>query len=420
MNLLVLLLAIFPIIMTIGTVLGNILVLIAVVLSNGHPTRFLIANLAVADLFVGTIVMPLAVSNILTRSRWIYGLGLCKLWISLDVICSTASIVTLCAISCDRYIGVTRPLQYNVYVTRTRVLYTCFGIWLISVAILSATVRWTRSEVLDWKCNVAAELRLVFESTIGSFFIPLIIICFLYYRIFQVVNKGYCPSAKPASIQYKGKKRVRVTLLSWAQYREPEKERQCRRAFQKQRKTAKTLGIVVGAFILCWTPFFVLHSLSGLFETQLVPHYIMDIFTWLGYFNSMLNPFIYGTTMKSFRNSFRSIIVHINFCLLISNRFFNNRKEIKRSGLHISTKQYSTRIVTADSSLSEIHISNEHLSDKELAKALKLTPRSHADANFAQKLSNDLKVNKTNSDSITSLLNLKLYSMLVNFRSTDL
>ncbi|VDK68568.1 unnamed protein product [Gongylonema pulchrum] len=64
-----------------------------------------------------------------------------------------------------------------------------------------------------------------------------------------------------------------------------EKERQRRRAFHKQQKAAKTLAIVVGAFILCWTPFFAIHSLCGLTETELVPDYLMDIFTWLGYFN---------------------------------------------------------------------------------------------------------------------------------------
>ncbi|VDK31174.1 unnamed protein product [Gongylonema pulchrum] len=50
--------AAFPIIMTFGTVTGNIFVLIAVSLSNGHPTKLLIANLAAADLLVG-MVFPL-------------------------------------------------------------------------------------------------------------------------------------------------------------------------------------------------------------------------------------------------------------------------------------------------------------------------------------------------------------------------
>uniref|UniRef100_A0A9J2PBU2 G-protein coupled receptors family 1 profile domain-containing protein n=1 Tax=Ascaris lumbricoides TaxID=6252 RepID=A0A9J2PBU2_ASCLU len=75
----------------------------------------------------GIVVMPLAISNILTESRWLYGMLLCKVWTSLDVICCTASIVTLCAISADRFIGVTRPLQYAQLVTTRRVFYSCGG-----------------------------------------------------------------------------------------------------------------------------------------------------------------------------------------------------------------------------------------------------------------------------------------------------
>lgn len=71
--------------------------------------------------------MPLATSNIVTNDRWLFGRATCRIWIALDIVCCTASIVTLCLISIDRFIGVTRPLEYTLLVTRKRLLVGCSG-----------------------------------------------------------------------------------------------------------------------------------------------------------------------------------------------------------------------------------------------------------------------------------------------------
>ncbi|CAF1267807.1 unnamed protein product [Adineta steineri] len=75
--------------------------------------------------------------------------------------------------------------------------------------------------------------------------------------------------------------------------------------FMKEQKTAKTLAIVVGGFILFWLPFFIMyvippkiHGFSDLTST---------LITWLGYFNSVINPFIYAYCSKQFRMAFWNI-----------------------------------------------------------------------------------------------------------------
>ncbi|CAF4390554.1 unnamed protein product, partial [Adineta steineri] len=75
--------------------------------------------------------------------------------------------------------------------------------------------------------------------------------------------------------------------------------------FMKEQKTAKTLAIVVGGFILFWLPFFIMyvippkiHGFSDLTAT---------LITWLGYFNSVINPFIYAYCSKQFRMAFWNI-----------------------------------------------------------------------------------------------------------------
>ena len=82
--------------------------------------NYLIASLAVADLLVAALVMPLAAVNEVS-SRWFLGAALCDAWTSFDVLCCTSSILHLVAISLDRYWAVTR-VDYIHHRSATRIL----------------------------------------------------------------------------------------------------------------------------------------------------------------------------------------------------------------------------------------------------------------------------------------------------------
>ncbi|XP_026910689.1 5-hydroxytryptamine receptor 2C isoform X2 [Acinonyx jubatus] len=92
------------IILTIG---GNILVIMAVSLEKKlhNATNYFLMSLAIADMLVGLLVMPLSLLAILYDYVWPLPRYLCPVWISLDVLFSTASIMHLCAISLDRGIS---------------------------------------------------------------------------------------------------------------------------------------------------------------------------------------------------------------------------------------------------------------------------------------------------------------------------
>ena len=59
-------------------------------------------SLAVADLLLSTLVMPFAIVNDLS-GQWMFGRDYCNMWIATDVMCCTASIISLLAISLERY-----------------------------------------------------------------------------------------------------------------------------------------------------------------------------------------------------------------------------------------------------------------------------------------------------------------------------
>lgn len=89
---------------TLLTIAGNCLVVISVcfVKKLRQPSNYLIVSLALADLSVAVAVMPFVSVTDLIGGKWIFGHFFCNVFIAMDVMCCTASIMTLCVISIDR------------------------------------------------------------------------------------------------------------------------------------------------------------------------------------------------------------------------------------------------------------------------------------------------------------------------------
>ncbi|KAJ9583414.1 hypothetical protein L9F63_022244, partial [Diploptera punctata] len=79
---------------------------------------------------------------------------------------------------------------------------------------------------------------------------------------------------------------------------------------KRERKAAKTLAIITGAFVVCWLPFFIMALLMPLCEACVINDYMQSFFLWLGYFNSTLNPVIYTIFSPEFRQAFKRILRH--------------------------------------------------------------------------------------------------------------
>uniref|UniRef100_A0A803YG48 G-protein coupled receptors family 1 profile domain-containing protein n=1 Tax=Meleagris gallopavo TaxID=9103 RepID=A0A803YG48_MELGA len=101
--------ALLTVIVIVLTIAGNILVIMAVSLEKKlqNATNYFLMSLAIADMLLGFLVMPVSMLTILYGYTWPLPRKLCAIWIYLDVLFSTASIMHLCAISLDRYIQYT-------------------------------------------------------------------------------------------------------------------------------------------------------------------------------------------------------------------------------------------------------------------------------------------------------------------------
>lgn len=75
-------------------------------------------------------------------------------------------------------------------------------------------------------------------------------------------------------------------------------------SLRRETKTAQTLSLVVGGFVACWLPFFLYYLLTPFIPSSYVNPVLMYILTWLGWFNSAINPFIYAFYSPDFRLAF--------------------------------------------------------------------------------------------------------------------
>jgi len=118
-----------------AAIVGNIFVVTAIAVDRNLRTvaNYLIASLAVADLLVAALVMPLAAVNEVS-ARWFLGRQLCDTWISFDVTCCTSSILHLVAISLDRYWAVTR-VDYIHRRSPKRIVGMIVASWGVAVVV---------------------------------------------------------------------------------------------------------------------------------------------------------------------------------------------------------------------------------------------------------------------------------------------
>ncbi|KAM9339676.1 trace amine-associated receptor 1-like [Symphorus nematophorus] len=233
---------------------GNLLVITSILyFKQLHtPTNFLILSLAVADLLVGVLLLFYVMIPATEDSC--VGLDTFEMYLC------ASSVWNLCFISVDRYYAVCQPLRY-----RTKI-----NVCVIVIMIL-----------VSWIVSILNILIIGFQHTFG-FYIPAIIMAAIYLKILMVAQR------QARSIQNTTCQRTKSES-------------------KMERKATKTLAIVMGVFLICWTPYFLCWTFNPLINYK-IPVPVLSAFTWLGWSNSLLNPFIYAFFYSWFRSAFRMII----------------------------------------------------------------------------------------------------------------
>ncbi|XP_048037756.1 trace amine-associated receptor 13c-like [Megalobrama amblycephala] len=274
------------------TVFLNLLVIISIShFKKLHtPTNLIILSLAVADMLVGLIVMPVDAIKLI-ETCWYFGDTLCDLFMIIMGLLISTSICNLVLVAVDRYVAVCHPLLYPQKITATKTLISICLCWFFSstynIGYLISGRYFESSQKPDMcygKCHLVISFSWTFTDLFFSFALPCTLIITLYLRIFYVAHQ----QVKLLNSMMKGGKCVM--------------EGSVRR--KSERKAAMTLGIIVTAYLLCYIPYYIL-SVTG---TTVISSATMTFLIWTLYVNSSLNPLIYALFYRWFKISVKHIL----------------------------------------------------------------------------------------------------------------
>uniref|UniRef100_A0A158PNA6 5-hydroxytryptamine receptor 7 (inferred by orthology to a human protein) n=1 Tax=Anisakis simplex TaxID=6269 RepID=A0A158PNA6_ANISI len=286
--------------MIIATLIGNALIMLAVLLVRKlkQPANFLLVSLAFADFCVGLLVMPLALVDLLS-DRWILGEALCRLWTSADQTLCTASIINLCMISVDRYCAVSRPLRYAAQRTRKRICCYVLIVWIVALIVsVSPLVIWPAKRI-EGTCQVNQNAVYQIYATTIAFYGPTMIMIILYVKMW-LAAKRLTDQDRIAKKSINGFEQPTATATATTTTTNTRKLHRPSTILQKiplvhngkvqerrEGKARKTLGVIMSVFIVCWVPFFLIALLKphGIIPPRWLDHLVL----WLGYSNRKMS-----------------------------------------------------------------------------------------------------------------------------------
>ncbi|KQK84663.1 D(3) dopamine receptor [Amazona aestiva] len=329
-------------------------------------TNYLVVSLAVADLLVAILVMPWVVYLEVTGGVWTFSRIYCDIFVTMDVMMCTASILNLCAISIDRYTAVVKPVQYQNTTGQSscrRVSLMIVIVWMLAFAVSCPLLFGFNTTGDPTVCSISNPSFIIYSSLV-SFYLPFLVTLLLYVRIYLVLRQrqkkrtltrqgSHSASTKPCyahkehlerkalpsrcqgtfapclplkcSGQEMSAKRKLLTILSLQRYRsfcheasltKTPGSTQHSRLEERRRSTKPGLevrrlsnGKTISSLKLA-------HQQPRLIQlrerkaTQMLA-IVLGLYsasTWLGYVNSALNPIIYTTFNTDFRKAFLKIL----------------------------------------------------------------------------------------------------------------
>lgn len=373
--------------LSIASIYGNvavIYVIFKVAKLRAKTEHLLLVSLAISDMLVGAIVMPLSIAyEVLGKWPLVLGMNVCSMWVTFDVLSCTASILNLMMIAIDRYLIITRTCEYQPRrTTRLMMVYIAIA-WGVSIfiSITPLIVGWNVIYE-DGLCTINQDIGYQLYATLVAFYLPLFVMMALYTKVYFISTQAAQVDAArrpntyttvegedtsheatdttlvsyPLSVSstvdtqlssievktngvvngknnsqevddsvtcklftnghpaYDGKEinnnKLSPAILKRVKLEERRRSSDLptRRRKDGGKNAIQTLGVIMGLFIFCWMPFFILALVRSLCNRCQIPSQVTSVLTWLGYLNSSVNPLVYARFNKDFRIPMKKII----------------------------------------------------------------------------------------------------------------
>ncbi|KAH3871871.1 hypothetical protein DPMN_035086 [Dreissena polymorpha] len=278
---------VIAVVLVIPTVCGNSLILISLARFSRlrrQKALLLIGNLAVADLFVGLVALPMEIVS-LTSDRYSRSPQFCFWEVCVIYTNICASVVNLFLLSLERFDAILYPFQHHVRFTKRRLYIAMASLWIIIVSFgLSPIIaKLPNVDKENFECYVS---KVLYRGFIIAFH-AVIILCLVASTIFFLVI---------AQIARKAIRRFQNVETSIDHQR-----------MRREIRHTRNMLIVSGMFIVFWGPYcfvsLIPDSVSGGGLRM-----AKDWLSTLGLINSCLNWIVYGIRCSSFRSAFKSIV----------------------------------------------------------------------------------------------------------------
>ncbi|XP_054268779.1 QRFP-like peptide receptor [Macrosteles quadrilineatus] len=319
-------LAVYTLSLLLG-VTGNILIVFTTCRYRRmkSPTNVFLASLATADLLLIIICIPVKLAKLFSYT-WTMGFFLCKMVHYLQTVVAVCSVLTLMAISIERYYAICHPMKAKYICTISQAKKIIITIWITSFLLaLPNLVVQVHLEVgfklKAFYCSLnyddRPQLQLyVMYMLILVFIVPSSVmvvtystICWEVWRVMKQRHHMVSGRAvlKPESIPLANKHQNGNQNGTPATSLPPPNDDK-----GNVKQVIKMLILIVVVFITCWAPILIWDTLTA-FHT--IPEYatgtlkhLKTTFHLMSYANSCINPIIYGFMSKNFRESFQKAL----------------------------------------------------------------------------------------------------------------
>lgn len=298
----VLLSVLYSITFVVGIV-GNILVTIVFTRHKRmrSVTNLFLVNLAIADLSVVSVCMPITLGSYVYRD-WVYGDIMCKLTPFLQGTAVCVSVLSLLVISMNRYYGIHKPIKAKAMFSRNKVLVTLALVWAEASVSCSPLLFVNRVKTYgipglltrvcseEWGNGVTGKQAFNVFLFLVMFALPVIVMTLAYARISGHLWTG--------------------DVLLKRRGSEVLKEQQTR-VMRQRRQTVKMLIVLVLLFTISWLPYHIVNLwLDYNIKAPEANHIAENVYPfvqWFGFTNSSMNPVCYGFLSVKFRKALLSM-----------------------------------------------------------------------------------------------------------------
>ena len=243
-------------------------------------TSFMFVNMAVADLLVTMIVMPVSIAHFHTNGNWlipgIFGEITCKGFAFFANVTLTASILCLTCMAIDRYYAIVHPFRRHLWFRKPTLIVPL--IWILSLASMSfAPVIFTVSAA---NSNCGPNFHFLGDEAKAIRGVFLYLLVFNYLLPLSAISVLYTITARKL----------------WFHHAPGDHHLVQNRDQQEvtKRRVVRMLIIVVIVFALCWLPGQVFQLITAITAwTVAMPPIVMNLCFWFGHANSAINPWLY-------------------------------------------------------------------------------------------------------------------------------